>query len=620
MLENFDSIANYLEPSPINISEYLKLLEEIKSKIQKVDDISKVFNEYEDRPYYFKINGKFQTKDNLLPSIKDVASFYVLIDYLLTDDKSKFDRNNSYKSFINGEKEFINNILYSISQGKHVELYGEIKVDFIKGSLYKIKKYFLENNKIKDIRGASAILDYLNTEATLQFLDKNYIRECAIYCGGGNVLIIAPKGEGRKICEKLEMKYTKNALTAKNAFECITCTIDDIAVKYNEIQGQLNQKLDERKKLKLYDINPDSEIKEIEIKGEKFVFKKDRYAESGQVCQLCGVRDAKYKTYSPDGEIDVCPSCLRKTTVGQNKAIFYDEFEKSQKIKMIKRNEINSLNDIGDSRGYIALIYADGNNLGNVIKNIKTPFQHMYFSRKLENTTKSCVYSSIYETNPKEPVFEAISLGGDDLLIAVPADISLNIANKIIDRFDRAFDHNITLSAGVCIAKSTTPIQNMLSICQHSLKNAKKYQRKSEENMGTLDVVVIEGNSYIDLESKDTTLFPMNNKKLEKVIDIINNMKEDSKKANKKISKNQLYKLRYAAKNMSPNEFQLFYLYQIAKLNSKKYTEYVSKIFDSDSSTFTGLVRVNDKLVSPWNDIVLLWDYSGGEHNEASAL
>lgn len=145
---------------------------------------------------------------------------------------------------------------------------------------------------------------------------------------------------------------------------------------------------------------------------------------------------------------------------------------------MKKRNEINSLNDIGDSRGYIALIYADGNNLGNVIKNIKTPFQHMYFSRKLENTTKECVYSSIYDTNFEESVFEVISLGGDDLLIVVPADKSLNIANKIIDKFDTAFNYNITLSAGVCIAKSTTPIQNMLSICQHCLKNAKNISGK----------------------------------------------------------------------------------------------------------------------------------------------
>ena len=119
----------------------------------------------------------------------------------------------------------------------------------------------------------------------------------------------------------------------------------------------------------------------------------------------------------------------------------------------------------------------------------------------------------------------------------------------------------------------------------------------------------------MDLERREPTLFPMTNKKVDKVINIINDMKEDNA-----ISKNQIYKLRYAAENMSVNEFKLFYLYQVAKLNSRKYTEYINKIFDLEGSSFDGLVRVNDKLISPWNDIALLWDYSGGENNEASNL
>ncbi len=616
MAKNFDFIAaNCLEPSPISGDDYINLMEEIKTRSKQEISVSEIFDDYSDKPYYFKTSGKLLAKAHSLPSIKDAASLYVLLDYLLTDDKINFDRNKSYKSFIDGGNETINSILYSISQGEPVKLHGDKQVDFIKGSLYKIKKYFLENNKIKDIRGASAILDYLNTEATLDYLKDKYIRECAIYCGGGNVLIISPKGEGEEICKDLERLYTETALTAKNAFEHITCTLNDIAVNYNEVLSELNTKLEERKKVKLYAINPDSDKTEIQIKGKKFNFKGQEIAEKGQVCKLCEIRDSKYKVPSPEGDIDVCPSCLRKNTVGRDKANFYDEFEKSQNVKMKRRYEINSINDIGDSRGYVALIYADGNNLGNVVKNIKTPFQHMYFSRKLEYTTKNCVYSAIYETMGEDAAFEAICLGGDDLLIVVPADRSLKIANKIIDKFDKAFNYNITISAGICIAKSTTPIQNMFSISQHCLKNAKKYERKSNQKGGTLDVVVIEGNLNIDLESRDTTLFPMTNKRAEKLINIIDAMRED-----KKVNKNQIYKFRYAAENMSANEFQLFYLYQVAKQNSRKYTEYINQIFDIENSSFAGLVQINDKLVSPWNDIALLWDYSGGESSEASNL
>lgn len=616
MQVKIDNLVGCLGPSSISKSDYIEILKELKEEIQNKNNIASIFDRYSDIPYYFKdmlIDGKTS-----LPSIKDAASLYVLLDYLLTEDKSRFNRDNSYRAFINGENEALIDVLYSIFQGKHVNQYRDIKVDFIKGSLYKIKKYFLENNKIKDIRGASAILDYLNTDATLKYLEDKYIRECAIYCGGGNIIIIAPEKQGDIICRYLEGLYSGISLTARNAFEYITCTIDDIASKYNEISRSLNEKLEDRKKVKLYEINPENEITNIIIKGKEYKFYKDEKAKSGQVCQLCGIRDAYYLTPSPEGEIEVCPSCLRKTTVGRDKAIFFDEFEKSQGVTMTQKHNINSINDIADSRGYVALIYADGNNLGNVVKNIKTPFQHMYFSRKLENTTKSCVYSAIYDTMSavkRDILFEAICLGGDDLLIVVPADVSLNIANKIIEKFGDTFNHNMTISAGVCIAKSNIPIRNMFSISQNCLKNAKKYQKKNNEKYGTLDAVVLEGNTNIDLDRRGTTLFPMTNKRVEKIINVINKMKAD-----KDISKNQIYKLRYAANNMSVNEFQLFYLYQLAKLESRKYTKYTSEIFDLESSGFAGLVRVDDKMVSPWEDIALLWDYSGGEKSESNYI
>lgn len=615
MQVKIDSLGSCLGPSSIPNSEYAKILGEIKEKIQNKSQIANIFERYSDTPYYFSNKDMGEDDEGPLASINDAASLYVLLDYLLTKDKDRFNRDNSYKTFINGENEALIDVLYSIFKGKHVNQYGDIKVDFIKGSLYKIKKYFLENNKIKDIRGASAILDHLNTDATLKYLEDKYIRECAIYCGGGNVIIIAPEEQGEIICKDLERLYSDIALTAKNAFEYTTCTLGEIAAKYNEISRDLNEKLEDRKKVKLYVINPENEITNITIKGERHDLYKGKKAKSGQVCQLCGIRDAYYLTPTSEGEIEVCPSCLRKTTVGRDKAIFYDEFEKSQGVRMTQKHNINSLNDIADSRGYVALIYADGNNLGNVVKNIKTPFQHMYFSRKLESVTKSCVYSAIYDTmsaSRRDILFEAICLGGDDLLIVVPADVSLNIANKLVERFDTAFNYNITISAGICIAKSNTPIRNMFSISQSCLKNAKIHQKKNNEKYGTLDVVVLEGNSNIDLDRRETTLFPMTNKRAEKIINVINKMKADKKS----ISKSQIYKLRYASNNMSVNEFQLFYLYQIAKLESRKYTEYICEIYDSESSSFAGLVRINDEMVSPWEDIALLWDYSGGEKNE----
>jgi len=51
----------------------------------------------------------------------------------------------------------------------------------------------------------------------------------------------------------------------------------------------------------------------------------------------------------------------------------------------------------------------------------------------------------------------------------------------------------------------------------------------------------MEGNSYIDLERRGTTLFPMTNKKAAKVIEVINEMKKANKDRTNE-SKNEISK------------------------------------------------------------------------------
>jgi len=76
-------------------------------------------------------------------------------------------------------------------------------------------------------------------------------------------------------------------------------------------------------------------------------------------------------------------------------------------------------------------------------------------------------------------MFEAIALGGDDIFIIVPGNRSLEITNKIIEKFDGAFENKMTMSAGICIAKSSTPIRTLFEIAQYMLKSAKRYSRKT---------------------------------------------------------------------------------------------------------------------------------------------
>jgi len=68
----------------------------------------------------------------------------------------------------------------------------------------------------------------------------------------------------------------------------------------------------------------------------------------------------------------------------------------------------------------------------------------------LDRITKRCVYQSINEVMGNDAMFEAIALGGDDIFIIVPGNRSLEITNKIIEKFDGAFENKMTMSAGNC--------------------------------------------------------------------------------------------------------------------------------------------------------------------------
>jgi len=606
-------ITRLLNPKPMPYSHFQEVKRSIVNRIDQQDgDIAKLLEEYGDTPFYFEP----EDAKGFMPSIMDVARLYVLINYLLYADKEHFPTREYYKKFLNDETDEVKQyIRWAISRGEKEpdSLLQNIEVDVVLGSVYKIKKFFLENNRIKDIRGASALIKHMSEDETLKYFSNNsFIPECVIYCGGGNVLAFVPAGKGETVCQELEKKYAEISLTARHAFEYISSSLNDLVKNYNEKMKELNKKLEERKKTKIYPINPDSMFKSITIDQQEISFKDIKAINNkNAVCELCAVRDAKYRVPSPEGDILACPSCMRKNVVGSKKTIFYDEYQ--QFIGKEPERGVSSISDIRDGNGQVAVIYADGNNMGNIVMSIDSPFEHMYFSRRLDYVTKSSVYHAIHKVMGDRAKFEAIALGGDDVFIIVPGDTSLEITYEIIDAFDKGFDGLISMSAGICIAKHTTPIQSMLGVAQAKMKSAKELVRSKELKEGTVDIEMIQSNINLDLNSKKFSLFPAGSSRLAKFIEVIKEMKGSGQ-----IKRSQLYKLSNGYEKMKkiPYEFQLFYLYQTKRI-SEQYSLLAARLFDVNPDKFSGLIEnkdlaSKDAFISPWNDIILLWDCIGG--------
>jgi CRISPR-associated protein Cmr2 len=228
------------------------------------------------------------------------------------------------------------------------------------------------------------------------------------------------------------------------------------------------------------------------------------------------------------------------------------------KISSSDVEEARSVREIGDAslvKGFVAYIYADGNNMGGYIqKEIKNPEEYQRFSRDIFEATEKSLYIALnkhlkpHKYKPDSQSgrrsqkevwihpFEILTIGGDDVMLIVPADRALAIAKTIGEEFERhlvergeCYQENhqkycpqiihrylgeyqetqpptgdrqckLSMSAGVLITAEDTPIYYAEKLTNQLLKSAKKRGKElKKENYygGTVDFLVMKSVTMI---------------------------------------------------------------------------------------------------------------------------
>ena len=209
-----------------------------------------------------------------------------------------------------------------------------------------------------------------------------------------------------------------------------------------------------------------------------------------------------------------------------------------------------SLTDIGDCSswdGYIGLVYADGNGMGKIIKALDSPETYRQFSGIVDESIREACFTALNQVSQSDinNVREALKnrepfkflpadillLGGDDLLVALPADRALDFAQHATEEFQRLTQEKIshlkdaktrkffheqsnnegfTISCGVAIAKSNYPFYLLLDLAEDLLKNAKRkdslYSHSKADGVSRIDFHVVAGaNSYALTQVREET-------------------------------------------------------------------------------------------------------------------
>ncbi|MGB5962491.1 MAG: type III-B CRISPR-associated protein Cas10/Cmr2 [Coleofasciculaceae cyanobacterium] len=219
--------------------------------------------------------------------------------------------------------------------------------------------------------------------------------------------------------------------------------------------------------------------------------------------------------------------------------------------------QAKSLTEIGNaSNGFVAYIYADGNNMGGYIQKIETPQKYQQFSEDIFKAIKYSVYKALAQHLHPHPLkgltgtehqnrngrvihpFEILAIGGDDVMLIVPANKALDIAKTIGEEFEKQLleadkksygleeklerkckpelvhryryqakngseftqQCKLSMSTGVIITAIATPIYYAEKLTEQLLKSAKKRAKDLKEKGyygGTVDFMVMKSVTMI---------------------------------------------------------------------------------------------------------------------------
>ena len=414
----------------------------------------------------------------------------------------------------------------------------------------KIKDFIFSTNKLKLIRGASYLLDYLNQIEIPAILEKYKIEsEDIIYIGAGNAkFFVDSKEKADNIASDIKKLYKEEAPNSKiliafkevtfngiestgdeKLWDSIDKLADKIAIEKSKGFPIVNIDLPFVKKCPLCEKNPvlvstknlEEDLLKLNIIGDE---KKDFY-------NNLDIDELKNQIeILTDRNGYICEECLKKLIYSMqikakksgkdnilSKVGFYKTLEENKIDIELKK----SLDDYGDENSFIGLMYSDGDGLGDFLKNIKnieqTEKEYLEFlkefSKKLDETTKNSLLKALIKIskNSEKLTGEFLIVGGDDVCAVLNSKEVLKISKEFQEIFEKemekyttakGIDNRITSSCGVVIAKAKAPMYHLFDQALALQKNAKAKRYKNKIlKTGYIDFQVINSEACIDLKS-----------------------------------------------------------------------------------------------------------------------
>jgi len=353
----------------------------------------------------------------------------------------------------------------------------------------QIKQYLFTTNRLKEIRGGSALIAQLDVKRKND-LEQRYGENNVVYSAGGGAAVLVPtKREAQALIAEIERQFRARTVTA--SITGVYLQVDPTPGRFRVEMARASRELRRAKALK-------AELACLPV--EPYI----------RFCDSCGNHPATRRAQDGSGDW-LCLTCSMKREEGREaRAGFFADFvDWSQSVSWQKASMPDDLDAIGSAAsppGYVGFIALDGNHVGDLLTKMPTIEEYRKFSEGLWKLVREQTFKSLEKhCAPRDGIapFEIVLIGGDDVLVITSADVAMEVGLDIVQGFEEASQQllqqvglfgkgaKLTMAGGVVLAHAHFPIPAMHALAEALQKSAKRLCAEQKYQTGAIDFQVV---------------------------------------------------------------------------------------------------------------------------------